>query len=63
MSDHELERMRADYARQTAAWHRVRERLAQLPRDLRISVPLLDESSEHAARGGVSIPLPPGLRG
>jgi hypothetical protein len=63
MSDHELERLRADYARQTDAWNRLTERLSQLPRDLRMAVSLPDESSERPSSGAVSLPLPSGLRG
>jgi hypothetical protein len=63
MSDHELERMRAEYARQTAAWNRLRERLAQLPPDLRIAIPRPDEWSEGQSPRSASLPLPPGLRG
>jgi hypothetical protein len=62
MSDHELECLRAEYARQTAEWNRLKERIAELPRDVRIAVPLPDEASDRLVAAGTSA-LQPGLRG
>jgi hypothetical protein len=63
MSDYELERLRAEYARQTAEWNRLKERIAELPRDLRIAVPLPDETSGRRVVAAGGAPLPSGLRG
>jgi hypothetical protein len=61
--DHELERLRADYARQTDSWNRLKERLSQLPRDLHMAISLPDESSDRPSSGAVSLPPSSGLRG
>jgi hypothetical protein len=63
MSEPELERLRAEYARQTAEWNRLQERVADLPRDLRIAVPLPEEASDRRVVAAGGAPLPSGLRG